>query len=79
MKRDELVRHLDSKKIGTRLLFAGNLLKQPYMLGKTYRLPDSVPNSDVVMNSTLWLGLYPGLSTAHLDYMVEEIKNFYKN
>ena len=78
LKRDDLVRHLDSKKIGTRLLFAGNLLKQPYMRGKTYRLPDSVPNSDIVMNSTLWLGLYPGLSTKHLDYMVEEIKSFYK-
>lgn len=78
-KRDALVRHLESKKIATRLLFAGNLLKQPYMRDKKYRLPDSVPNSDTVMNSTLWIGLYPGLSTSHLDYMIETISKFYKS
>ena len=76
-KRDQLLRHLESHKIGTRLLFGGNLLKQPYMKNRTYRLPGDVPNSDIVMNSCLWIGLYPGLTQPHLEFMVEKIKNFY--
>ena len=76
-KRDELVRFLDGHKIGTRLLFGGNLLKQPYMKGRNYRVIGETVNSDIVMNSTFWIGLYPGLTNAHLEYTVGRIKEFF--
>jgi CDP-6-deoxy-D-xylo-4-hexulose-3-dehydrase len=75
-KRDELVRFLDGHKIGTRLLFGGNLLKQPYMKGRNYRVVGETVNSDIVMNSTFWIGLYPGLTNAHLEYTVGRIREF---
>lgn len=77
-KRDALVRHLEAAKIGTRLLFAGNLIRQPYMKNRQFRLPGETPNSDRVMNSTFWVGLYPGLNAAHLDYTISKIKAFFK-
>ncbi len=76
-KRDELLRHLEKHKIGTRLLFGGNLLKQPYMKNKKYRLPADVPNSEIVMNSCLWIGVYPGLKESHLKFMVDKLRSFY--
>ena len=76
-KRDDLVRFLDGNKIGTRLLFGGNLLKQPYMKGRNYRVVGETVNSDIVMNSTFWIGLYPGLTNAHLEYTVVRIKEFF--
>ena len=76
-KKDALIRHLESNKIATRLLFGGNLLKQPYMKNRAYRLPAEVPNSDIVMNSCFWVGLYPGLSEVHLNYVVEKLRGFF--
>lgn len=76
-KRDALIRHLENQKIATRLLFGGNLLKQPYMKNRTYRLPGDVPNSDIVMNSCFWIGLYPGLGERHIAYMIEKLRAFY--
>lgn len=76
-KRDALIRHLESNKIATRLLFGGNLLKQPYMKNRAYRLPGEVPNSDIVMNSCFWVGLYPGLTEIHLSYIVEKLREFF--
>jgi CDP-6-deoxy-D-xylo-4-hexulose-3-dehydrase len=76
-KRDALIGHLEKQKIATRLLFGGNLLKQPYMKNRQYRLPAPVPNSDIVMNSTIWTGLYPGLKSSHLEFMIMKIKEFY--
>ncbi len=76
-KRDELVRFLDSNKIGTRLLFGGNLLKQPYMKGRHCRAVGEMTNSDTVMNSCFWIGLYPGLTSAHLDFTVGKLKEFF--
>ena len=75
-KRDELVKYLNDKKIGTRLLFGGNLLKQPYMLGRQYRTSGEIVNADVVMNDTFWIGVYPGLDEASLGYIVEKISCF---
>jgi CDP-6-deoxy-D-xylo-4-hexulose-3-dehydrase len=78
--REELLQHLnDEKKIGTRLLFGGNLLRQPYMKGRAYRVVGSLDNSDKVMNSTFWLGVYPGLTTSHLDYVIETLRNFIRS
>jgi CDP-6-deoxy-D-xylo-4-hexulose-3-dehydrase len=76
-KRDELVRFLDGNKIGTRLLFGGNLLKQPYMKGRHYRAVGEMINSDIVMNSCLWIGLYPGLTQQHLEFTTSKIKEFF--
>ena len=77
--RDDLVKHLNDKKIGTRLLFGGNLLRQPYMLGRTYRTAGDIVNADIVMNDTFWIGVYPGLNEESLGYMFEVIDGFIKN
>ena len=74
--RDKLVRYLNAKGIGTRLLFGGNLLRQPYMLGRPYRIHGTVEQSDRVMNSTFWIGVYPGLGQEHIDYMLEQLRSF---
>lgn len=77
VNREALLRHLnDECKVGTRLLFGGNLVRQPYMKGRNYRVVGSLTNSDTVMNRTFWVGLYPGLTQAHLDHTVRSITNF---
>jgi CDP-4-dehydro-6-deoxyglucose reductase, E1 len=76
-ERNELLVYLNNQcKIGTRLLFAGNLTRQPYMKGRQYRVVGPLDNSDVVMNSTFWVGLYPGLTSAHLDHTISSIRSF---
>ncbi|MGZ3276979.1 MAG: lipopolysaccharide biosynthesis protein RfbH [Caulobacteraceae bacterium] len=74
--RDQIVRHLDANKIGTRLLFGGNLVRQPYMLGREFRVVGDLANSDRIMRQTFWIGVYPGLSEAAIDYMLEVITGF---
>lgn len=76
VNRTDLLQYLDSQKIGTRLLFAGNLTRQPYMEGQTYRVSGELTNTERVMNNTFWIGLYPGLSHTHLDYAAEKIEDF---
>lgn len=77
VKRTDLTSFLDENKIGTRLLFAGNLTKQPYMAGREYRVSGELTNTDIVMNQTFWLGTYPGLGTEHLDYIAEKLEEFF--
>ena len=77
VSRVDLLDYLDRKKIGVRLLFAGNLLRQPYMTGRKYRVSGALLNTDIVMNDTLWVGVYPGLSEPMLEYMASEIKAFF--
>jgi len=72
--RDELVRHLDANGVGTRLLFGGNLLRQPYMRGRNCRVVGDLTNADIVTDRTFWIGLYPGLGPDHLEYAVERIR-----
>jgi CDP-6-deoxy-D-xylo-4-hexulose-3-dehydrase len=74
--REDLLRYLDSKKIGTRLLFGGNLLRQPYMKGREVRVVGELANADLVTENTFWVGLYPGLTESHLDYTVETVAGF---
>ncbi len=76
LRRVDLLTHLDSKRIGTRLLFAGNLTRQPYMQGRNFRVAGPLTNTDIVMNDTFWIGLYPGLSDDQLDYAADEIAGF---
>jgi len=77
--RVELTQYLDSHKIGTRLLFAGNLTKQPYFQDIEYRVVGELFNTDITMNQTLWLGIYPGLNSEHLDFITEKIEFFFNN
>ncbi len=74
--RDALIRFLNEKKIATRLLFGGNLLRQPYMAGRPHRVVGDLTNADIVVDDTFWIGVYPGLSEAHLDYMCEQLRAF---
>ncbi|GAB4060179.1 lipopolysaccharide biosynthesis protein RfbH [Uliginosibacterium sediminicola] len=76
VKRVDLLNYLDQNKIGTRLLFAGNLTRQPYMIGRNFRVSGDLKNTDVVMNQTFWLGVFPALTTEHLDYIAEKLEEF---
>lgn len=77
VNRTDLTKFLDQYKIGTRLLFAGNLIKQPYFEGVEYRVVGELTNTDITMNQTLWLGIYPGLGQDHLDYIAEKLEEFF--
>ena len=74
--RDELVRALESKRVGTRLLFGGNLLRQPAYEGIEHRVIGDLSNTDFVMNNVFWLGVYPGLTTPMLDFVSQTILDF---
>ena len=76
-KRVDLLSYLDEHKIGTRLLFAGNLTRQPYMVGRNYRVSGTLENTDTVMRQTFWIGVYPGLDKERLDYAIEKIESFF--
>ncbi len=77
VSRVDLTKYLDQNKIGTRLLFAGNLIRQPYFEGVEYRTVGELANTDITMNQTLWLGIYPGLGNEHLDYVAEKLEEFF--
>lgn len=77
VSRVDLLRYLDDNKIGTRLLFAGNLTRQPYMIGKNYRVSGELSNTDLVMNQTFWLGVYPGLTDSMLDFIILKLEEFF--
>ena len=77
VKRTDLINFLEQNKIGTRLLFAGNLTKQPYMAGRNFRVSGELTNTDIVMNQTFWLGTFPGLGQPQLDYIVEKLEEFF--
>jgi len=73
--RRELINKLTDKKIGTRLLFAGNLTKQPAYLGKKFKVSGKLTNTDFVMNNTFWIGLHPSLGEEELTFVVKTIKD----
>ena len=74
ISRDELIRKLNKVKIATRLLFGGNLLKQPAFVGTPRRVIGDLRNTDVVMNQTFWIGVWPGLTKPMLDFMIENLQ-----
>ena len=76
ISRLDLLKYLDQNKVGTRLLFAGNLIKQPYMLGRNYRVCGTLINTDIVMNQTFWIGLQPALTLEMLDYSAAQIERY---
>jgi len=77
VSRVDLLKYLDEMKIGTRLLFAGNLIRQPYFNNIDYRVVGELTNTDRVMNQTFWIGVYPGLTDSHLSYVIEKIEEFF--
>ena len=79
VSRSGLLKFLDSRKIGTRLLFAGNLLKQPAYRDVDFRVIGDLKNTDIVMNRTFWVGTYPGLTFEMLDFVAESILEYTQN
>jgi CDP-6-deoxy-D-xylo-4-hexulose-3-dehydrase len=77
--RHELTRFLELNKIQTRLLFAGNILRQPGYASITHRTVGSLEISDQIMRGTFFIGVYPGLDQPRLDYMVDQFQRFFKN
>jgi CDP-6-deoxy-D-xylo-4-hexulose-3-dehydrase len=77
INRVAFIKYLDSNKIGSRLLFAGNLTKQPYFENIKYRIANDLINTDITMNQTLWVGIYPDLGMDQLDYIAEKFINYF--
>jgi len=78
IKRADLINFLESRKIGTRLLFAGNVTKQPFIKNYQYEIHGDLNMSDLIMKNTFWIGLYAGLSKEKLSYVVQSIKDYIK-
>jgi len=76
VSRLDLLTYLDQNKVGTRLLFAGNLTRQPYMLGAEYRVSGDLTNTDNVMNNTFWIGVQPSLTPAMLEFAASKIETY---
>jgi CDP-6-deoxy-D-xylo-4-hexulose-3-dehydrase len=74
VSRLDLLTYLDQNKVGTRLLFAGNLVRQPYMQGAHYRVSGALTNTDNVMNNTFWIGVQPSLTPEMLEYAARKIE-----
>ncbi|ULC59747.1 lipopolysaccharide biosynthesis protein RfbH [Flaviramulus sp. BrNp1-15] len=77
INRVDLLRFLDQNKIGSRLLFAGNLTKQPYFKDLEYRIVGDLINTDITMNNTFWIGIYPGLGKEHFEFVGEKLEEFF--
>jgi CDP-6-deoxy-D-xylo-4-hexulose-3-dehydrase len=75
--RNQIVQELNEKKIGTRLLFGGNLLRQPAFIGTERRVIGNLENTDRIMNDTFWIGVWPGLSVEMLDFMVTSMHDIF--
>ena len=74
--REDLLRFLDSRKVGTRLMFAGNIIRQPAYKDVEFRIASSLDVADIVMRRTFWVGTYPGLTPPMLDYIADSIREF---
>lgn len=76
--RNELTQFLNDNRVGTRLLFSGNIVKQPYFKNFNFEIRSDLSNTDKIMNDSFWIGVYPGLTSDHLDYTIDIIKKFIK-
>ena len=76
VSRLDLTTYLDQNKIGTRLLFAGNLTRQPYMVNAKYRVSGELTNTDNVMNNTFWIGVQPALTPEMLEFVASKIETY---
>jgi CDP-4-dehydro-6-deoxyglucose reductase, E1 len=75
--RNEIVQFLEENQISTRMLFGGNLIKQPAYEDIKYKIHDSLNNSDLVMNNLFWIGVYPGLKKEHIEYVLSKFDAFF--
>jgi CDP-6-deoxy-D-xylo-4-hexulose-3-dehydrase len=75
-RRGLLTQFLEKNKIGTRMLFGGNLLRQPLYQNIEKRVVGDLKNTDTVMSQTFWIGIFPRLNREHLDYMADKIAEF---
>jgi len=76
VSRVDLLQYLDQNKIGTRLLFAGNLTRQPYMIGRNFKVSGELTNTDNVMNNTFWIGVQPALNQKMMDFSIDHIERY---
>ena len=76
IKRYDLLEYLDSHNIGTRLLFGGNIIKQPYMYEKEYRVVGQLNVSNRIMKDSFWLGIYPGVGKKELSYLSKVLHKY---
>lgn len=76
VSRKDMQEYLDQNKIGTRLLFAGNLTRQPYMIGREFRVSGELTNTDIIMNNTFWIGVQPALTEEMMEYSAGQIETF---
>lgn len=76
-KRKDLIKYLENNKIGTRLLFAGNLIRQPLYKEKKYRVVGELTNTDKIMSDTFWVGIYPALNETHMEYISDKLKEYF--
>lgn len=77
--RDDIVNYLESNKIATRMLFGGNLMKQPAYKDVKFKISGNLKNADMVMNNLFWIGVYPGITLKKLHYMVNIFDDFFSN
>jgi len=77
VERVDLLRYLDEQKIGSRLLFAGNLIRQPYFEHIDYRVVGGLKDTELTMRNTFWIGLYPGLGEDHFEYVASKLEEFF--
>ena len=75
--KNNLVNYLASKMIDTRPLFAGNITKQPYFENISHRIIGSLTNTDLIMNNTFWIGVFPGLTKDMIDYVIKKFEEFF--
>jgi CDP-4-dehydro-6-deoxyglucose reductase, E1 len=75
--RDEIINYLENNKVATRMLFGGNLTKQPAYKNIDFKIPESLDNTDIVMEKLFWIGVYPGISKEKMDYMLNVFKDFF--
>ena len=78
LDRTQVVRNLEDRKVGTRLLFGGNLLRQPAFMGQNIRVSGSLERTDKIMQDSFWVGVWPGINDEMLDYMVDTLSDTLK-
>jgi CDP-6-deoxy-D-xylo-4-hexulose-3-dehydrase len=76
IKRYDLLKYLEEKKIGSRLLFGGNITKQPYFKGLNYKIASKLTVTDNIMDNTFWIGIYPGINRDMQNYVIENIEHY---
>jgi CDP-6-deoxy-D-xylo-4-hexulose-3-dehydrase len=79
INRNSLINYLNDNQIHTRLVFSGNLVRQPYMKDANFKIFGELKNTDFIMENTFWIGLHPALSEEHLTYVINKIKIFFRN